>query len=368
MESVFQTYDWERAVGAQLYQEYRSILWNHRLSLRPVSIQLFDSDTHWGKWDPTTRTIWIARKLIREYSWFHVQSILRHEMAHQMVDEFYDPSQKGRPHGDFFRLACQHLGVPEEFTQASIQLQESSLDWRTEKVDEASEKLLDKVRKLLALATSSNEHEAFLAMNKVRELYAKYNLEQAEGKKSHFAHIVITHGKKRIEPHQARVISILVEHFFVEILTSNLFDAKTGETHRALEIIGTRENVLMAEYVYYFLLQQMDFWMREMIQMSHRKTSPRISPKISPMARKSFRLGILAGFSEKLKQSEKGPSSQASSDSSHPSSALTVVGQAMVKFRQDQQLKNYLSSVYPRISHTTSSAQTVDHLAYGAGK
>ena len=248
------TKEWEKRVLLELYDEYAYILRERRLGLKACAIALTDSDSFWAQWNPTTRVILFSRKLIENHNWFQVLSILRHEMAHQLLDESYIPGpMEYRSHGEQFQIACGILGVPEEYRGATACLQSSNLDWRSEKRDDITEKLLEKVRKLLALATSSNEHEALLAMNKVRELYAKYNLDEAEGsRKQRFAHLVITHGKKRIEAHQSRTTSILVEHFFVQVLTTKIFDAKSLEHHVAIEIVGTRENVMMAEYVYHF--------------------------------------------------------------------------------------------------------------------
>ena len=378
-----QTYLWEKSAVAQLYREYRLVCSQHKIALRPVVIQLFDSKTHWGQWDPVTRTISIARRLVVEYSWFYVQAILRHEMAHQMVSDVYQvsnvhdvsgvwgaQSESQPPHGEWFQLACRRLGVMNEFTRASVRLQETPLDWRKEKRDEVSDKLLDKVQKLLALATSSNEHEALLAMEKVRELYAKYNLEQSEGsKKQNFAHIVIETGKKRLEAHHERILSILVGHFFVEILTSRLFDPKSGEDFKMIEIIGTRENTLMAEYVYHFLLQQSDFWVRETVKTSKQK--------ISRVDRKSLKLGILEGFSEKLAAAERGgprhstrhSTPQAPSDvSGSTQKSVSIVGTALTQFRKDPALKTYLTSIYPRIRHRTGGSHRVDASYYETGK
>jgi hypothetical protein len=369
-----QTYDWERNSVAQLYREYRLVCSQHQIALRPVVIQLFDSKSHWGLWDPVTRTISISRRLVLEHSWFYVQAILKHEMAHQVVHDMYGVEASNLPpHGEWFQLACQRLGVLSEFARASVRLQETPIDWRNEKRDEASSKLLDKVQKLLALATSSNEHEALLAMEKVRELYAKYNLEKSESnQKQSFAHISIQTGKKRFEAHQERILSILVGHFFVEVITSKLFDAKTGDYFKMIELIGTRENTLMAEYVYHFLLQQSDFWLRETAKSSHQK--------ISRIDRKSLKLGILEGFSEKLAAAEKGeaavPQKRSShlkpSDSSTPQlsshSQNTWVSTALMRFKNDPALKSYISTVYPRIQYRTGPSQSVDPSFYETGR
>jgi hypothetical protein len=274
--------------------------------------------------------------------------VLKHEIAHQLIEETYPFGHEETPHGKLFEWACKKVGVPQEFSGASSHLQTSNPDWRERKSDDTSERLLDKVRKLLALATSSNEHESLSAMNKVRELYAKHNLDQKTLSTPRFAHVLIELGKKRIEITRKKIVGILVGHFFVQIISSSQYDAKTGERHKVIEIIGTRENVLMAEYVYHFLLQQTDFLVREMAKNS--------SHKLTRVTRKSFTLGILQGFTNKLREAEKNEPSQPN-----------VIGNALVKFRNDPALENYMAEVYPRTVSRTSSAQYIDDSAYDAG-
>ena len=363
MQSEFEFDTWERSALLELYRESRSVITAKGLKIQPAAIVFFDSATLWGRWDPTTRTISLSRKLVQNHPWFQVLGILRHEMAHQWVDEAAGRGPGGEsPHGELFRTACGKVGVPREFCGASADLQECGLDWKADRREEGAEKLLDKVRKLLALATSSNENEALLAMNKVRELYAKYNLEQAaEEKNSGFAHLIITHGRKRIESYQSKVIGILVGHFFVKVLTFKQYDAASGQRHRAIEIIGTRENVLMAEYVYHFLLQQTDFYVEQAVLLRQ-----------SPMplrARNSFRFGILQGFSDKLKRSERVEEGTAVTVSRRGSirAELSLIGKAVNQFENDDRLNDYLSEIYPRLSRRGARAVSVDDSAYRAG-
>jgi len=360
-QTEFNFQDWERRVVVELYDEYSWILRSRKMHLRPVAIELFDSDSLWGRWDSLTRTISISRKLVHQFPWFHVLAVLRHEMAHQFLDEMPgDLAKDARPHGEQFKRACRMLGVPDDFSYASASLQENSPDWRNAKRDEVTEKLLDKVRKLLALATSSNEYEALLAMNKVRELYAKYNLEDtAKAEKQQFSHLMICHGKRRLEIHQDTIIGILVGHFFVQVVTSKMFDAKSGESHSAIEIIGTRENALIAEYVYHFLLHQTDFLVREMAKNR--------GGRASRVERKSYRLGILKGFREKLRHSEQPQGSSVQGDATS-GTELTVIGKALQAFKKDRQLDDYLAHVYPRLGTRSSSGQLLDDHAFSAGR
>ncbi len=359
MAEFYGTWHWERAVVLELNREHKSICRVHRVNLRPIAITLFDSESLWGQFDHLTRTISISRKLITDFPWHCVIGVFRHEMAHQYVAE-NDPSKflANKPHDQLFKEACRRLGVPEQFAKAGLNLQNTTLDWRDEPRNEATEKILDKVKKLLALANSTNEHEALLAMARVRELYAKYNLEHMETlARETFVHLVITHRKKRMESWEQRIISILTEHFFVKVLTFQQFEPKTGQRVHALEVIGTKENVLMAEYVYHFLLRHTEFLVRQVLAGGS---------TLARSERRSYRLGLLDGFSRKLKSAEK--SEPNGNQSGVKTNALTVIGQALSRFRDDPRLDDYLSEVYPRLGSRRKSSVQVDYQAFAAGR
>ena len=69
--------------AGRLYEDYRDILYWHRLKMRKPVIAIVDYATFWGRWCPETRTIEISRDLIRSHPWPTVLDVLRHEMAHQ---------------------------------------------------------------------------------------------------------------------------------------------------------------------------------------------------------------------------------------------------------------------------------------------
>ena len=58
---------------------------------------------------------------------------------------------------------------------------------------------------------------------------------------------------KRIASWQNLILVILGRHFFVRTITFNEFDPADLVVYKAVEIVGKKENVLMAEYVYQFL-------------------------------------------------------------------------------------------------------------------
>ena len=128
-------------------------------------------------------------------------------------------------------------------------------------------------------------------MEKVQELYVKYNLDRlGERRESKLVYLIIPTKRKRIERYHFLICSILNEHFFVQVIHSSQYDAKDLCDYKVIELLGTQENVLMAEYVYYFLRQQVHtLWERY-----------RSSARKSARAKSSYILGVLSGFRDKL--------------------------------------------------------------------
>ncbi len=342
-------YDWERLAPIELYEEYKRILWRHKIKIMPATIEIFESSTVLGQWDHLTRTIRISRTLLRSHPWFHVVGVLSHEIAHQLADE-QSAYRDSTAHGVAFHVACMELGVTAEFAKATGDLPQVDLNWHKPTGDEASAKMLEKVRKLLALVTSANEHEALSAMNRVREIYAKYNLEQAERPDTpKFVCLGISTGSKRFKSHEKRIGSILVAHFFVRVINGDTYDVASGERHAMLEIFDTPENVLMAEYVYHFLVNQ-----TQMLVADAEKSSKQ---RFTRRGRNSYRLGILNGFSKKLEQIATIQNTEG--DTSIVSRALTV-------FKGDRHLDQYIHTIYPRLMSTGSGAR-IDQFAFAAG-
>ena len=103
-----------RAWTDRLYSEYEYILYQFNLRLLKPVIRIEPLSRDWGHWNPETRSIAIARRLIEEHPWDVVIEVLKHEMAHQVADERLGGSDGGHtPHGATFQRACSMLGVAE---------------------------------------------------------------------------------------------------------------------------------------------------------------------------------------------------------------------------------------------------------------
>ena len=112
-----------------------------------------------------------------------------------------------------------------------------------------NQSIVDKIRKLLALATSSNEHEARLAAEKANELLIRHNLKMQDlGEEGDYAKDpVLVAG--RLKPQTDWIVSILQQHFFVVAASSRQY----YRHQTILYLVGKKTNLEIAHYVYVFL-------------------------------------------------------------------------------------------------------------------
>lgn len=131
--------------------------------------------------------------------------------------------------------------------------------------------IIDKVQKLLALATSPNEHEAKLAASKAHELLAKYNLslEQVEESRINEEYVAVDKEPRGSAPPEDRYLfTLLQNYFYVKIVTykySEQFRAKPDATYvngrlgyrrrYRFTLVGRTHNVQIARFVYDFLFR-----------------------------------------------------------------------------------------------------------------
>ena len=338
----------------QLYREHHDISWFYRAKLRPVVIQLSDTQGFWGKWDPLLRTITLSIRLIENHSWDVVVEILKHEMAHQYVSEHLS-DMDGTDHGEPFKKACKRLGVASWAARAAGDLPGEQIPCiRQRVVSSEDQRLLDRVEKLLSLSQSTNEHEAFLAMQKSREICAKHNLDKHLRQKNEDSldSLFLCRKKRKTDPIDAKILSIMNEHFSVRVIHTSIFDAVACTKFQAAELLGRRENILMAEYVYHFLRQQCDsLW------SSYKK-----STKVHGSRRRSYQLGVLSGFDDKLV-----------SAGSIDKKIIQDAGRKMqdviaLQKVERSSLEDYVEVRYPRLSKKSWGSGRLDQGAFQKGQ
>lgn len=349
--------DRARRWAERLRHEYDHVCFSHRTELARPALSVVDLGTRWGTWDPFTRTLSLSTRLLEIYPWEIVVEVLKHEMAHQLVDERFG-SDEG--HGPLFRQACRLLGVAEWAQRAEVELGEVLEPFQRESAvaedpAESGMRLLRRVEKLLALAGSSNEHEASAAMGKVRELYAKYNLDRIREKKDDpMVSLFVRTGRRRLERYQYLICSILNDHFFVEVVHTELYDVERCEPYKAVELLGTRENVLMAEYVYHFLMNQArSLWNGRL------KTTPN-GNKSSRRTRSAFQAGVIRGFLDRLEATAPKPAESRAHEELTPGTALVVP--------PDPALDAYVAFRYPRLVRIRGGGRLFDRASYESGR
>lgn len=274
------------ALVRELRSAYRDI--NESLfkgALRPPTLQLSIANSWLGRWCSKTRTLEIGRTLAVRQPWTLVLEVLKHEMAHQYVDEVLGEPHGG--HGKAFREVCERLGIDPK---ASGLPQDASSS-----EDEAQERVLTRVARLLALADSPNEHEAQAAMSAAQRLMLRYNIEAADAadRSRRYGFRQVGRITGRVTESERILAGLLGEHFFVEVIWVPAYDAARGKSGSVLEVCGTDANLEMACYVHAYLTHT-----AQQLWETHRHRCGIRSNR----DRQTFLAGVMLGFHERLTQ------------------------------------------------------------------
>ncbi len=278
--------DLHRAWGRRLasrWSQYNDEYINGRM--QQPSFRISSNDVHLGQWDGTRREITLSARHILRDDWTSVLDTLRHEMAHQYVQEILEVANEG-PHGSAFAKACDKLRCsPESGARAD--------DLRGDGPD----KSLRIIQKLLSLAESPNENEAQAAVQKARRLLVKYNTDVVQlDRQRNFGIRVLGNVKGRHTSAELWIGSILNRFFFVESLWSQSYDPGRDQRGAVLQVYGTPENLELATYVYDYLTGLLPLlWKdyRESCRMRNNRE------------RQRFFAGVLEGFYTKLTDQER---------------------------------------------------------------
>jgi hypothetical protein len=273
----------EAALIRALRREWDSINFSYfRNRLRAPLMLLSDAPRRLGQWTSLDRTIEISRRLVLSEPWGVVVEVLKHEVAHQYVDEVL-AARDETAHGPAFRKVCVDLGIDATAVGLPRNVAPSS--------DEEA-RIRQRIAKLLALAESPNQHEAEAAMREAQRLMLKYNIEEAAaGRKKSYGYRHLGQPTGRIQIHQRLLATILDSHFFVEPIWVSVYEPLLGRAGSVIEICGTEANLEMASYVHDFLLTTAERLWRE----HQRATRTRGNAD-----RRSFLAGVMRGFHEKL--------------------------------------------------------------------
>jgi len=340
----------------QLLNEFQDMAWRYNIALQAPAIEISSSKNRLGSWHSDSRTIKISSYLILHHSWTITLNVMKHEMAHQICSEIFNSCEVA--HGPAFQKACALLGVPHEYRSASGDLPETikHLNTETKEITEGR-RFLNRVEKLLALAQSANENEASLAMQKANELIEKYNLKIWENNTTClYSCAIINRKKKRIEGWQRKICLILRDFFFVKTIHSNLYDPLVDQTHKTIELLGTEENVTVAEYCYSFLENQLTcLW----------NTNRNKFNNSARTEKNSYYHGVLAGFYDTLQKQNGKYSSHKNTACKNTSTARETLSSLIVA--EDHNLNAFINMRHPRLRKISNNGPRIYRNTYDDG-
>jgi hypothetical protein len=270
-----------------------------------------------------TRTLELSRALIVKEPWPVTVEILKHEMAHQFVDEVLGIKDE-TAHGPTFTKVCADLGIDGR----AKGLPTPAADSREAQVGE-------RIAKLLALAESPNAHEAEAAMLAAQKLLLRHNLEwNAVRAQSGYGVRHLGQPKGRTFEPERILATILMRFFFIDAIWIPVYRPLEGLRGSVLEICGSPGNLDIAEYVHGFLSDT-----AERLWVEHKKSTGLLSDR----DRRSFIAGVMSGVHDKLSRQEKG-SVQA---------GLVWVG--------DPGLRDFMKKRHPHVRHVRYGGEHKGH-------
>lgn len=309
---------------ADEYDHLNYSLFQDRLRRPPLFWS--ESETTLGAFRRMPPGISLSVALLTKYSWTTLVEVLKHEMAHQFVTEVLGKTDE-TAHGPEFAKVCAERGI------------DARAAGKPQVDPEAPDHAIDKIRRLLALAESANQHEAEAAMAAAQRLMLKHNLEEvARNQARDFIVAHLGEPTGRVQESQRILAGILRKFFFVEVLWISVWRPREAKRGSVLEVCGTKANVEMAEYVHAFLSQS-----AERLWQQHKRARAIRQDR----DRRKFHAGVMSGFYRKL-DAERAPRAQ---------EGLVWLG--------DSQLQAHFKARYPRTttSHYTSSSGTEAHSA-----
>ena len=256
-----------------------------RFQLERPAVELVDSSSRLGRWHGGLRVIEIARSLLIDHGWGVLVEVLKHEMAHQYVDEILGQPDDAM-HGAAFRGVCEERGIDPSAAGVPGVTKQASVE----------QHLLERIAKLLALAESSNEHEAQAAMSAAQRLMLKYNIDLAvSGLQPAYGFRHVGEPSGRVNEAQRILAGILGDHFFVQAIWVPVWQAQVGKRGSVLEICGSEANLELADYVHAFLNVTAERLFREYRRSASGKGAKRLR----------FVAGVMSGFRERLDRERK---------------------------------------------------------------
>jgi hypothetical protein len=124
-------------------------------------------------------------------------------------------------------------------------------------------KIVERIQRLLALATSSNVNEAAAAAAKAQELMARYDIEQAaldvesgDDDVAVSTEVLLEMGA-RVEGWKGILAAALGDANSAKVYTSKTFNS-AGKTQNTFQIIGTKDQANTIRYMFAYLVNEVE--------------------------------------------------------------------------------------------------------------
>lgn len=318
----------ERSILHGLACEWECASWGlaerYRLRMKKPLFRLETMKSRLGYWSEAHGEIVLGRDLVLNHPWDSVREVLYHEMAHQLAGQALGSNGGEPPHGPAFQEACRLLRANPRASGRYETLHERLARNTLNEED----RLLVRIKKLMALARSHNRHEAEAAMLKAHELMRKHHVDQLARKtRRDFESVFVGAPALRHFREAYDLAQLLQEFYYVQGLWIQTYVVEKGKMGRVLEISGTARNVRVAGYVHDYVCRFID---REW--EAYRVAQDRA---LGRYRKTDFALGVVRGFrSTLLSQKDAGKAPETS--------------RAVIEVR-DPQLESYMRCRYPSI-------------------
>jgi hypothetical protein len=192
------------------------------------------------------------------------------------------------------------------------------------------EQILEKVQKLLSLASSDNENEARIASAKASELLLKYNLSLSQVKdfQPEYEKKSVSDELLAFQAHHLIICSLVQEFFMVKVLVTST-QGKFNRRTKVISFIGTQVNIQVTEYIYTYL----DRMFPVLFDQYRRKN---YDAKLTD--RKAYYVGLSRGICENLEATK-----------------FKVEQEAGLVIVEDANLKKYVASISTKTVNSRSS-------------
>jgi hypothetical protein len=335
----------ERRILHGLACEWENALWilpaDLRRRMHRPHFRLADMKRLLGSWCRSRREISLSRELVLESPWDSVVEVLLHETAHQLAEEILGSAGQSA-HGPAFREACRLLRANPKASGRYPSLHDRITGGQAT----PQCRILDRVKKLMALAESANRFEAEAAMAKAHDLVARYNLDLiARNERRDYVSLFVGRPALRHFRDAYHLANILQEFYYVAGLWVPAYVLERSKMGRVFEITGTARNVETAGYVHDFV--------KRYISAAWRVHNPK--GRRNRHGRTDFAMGVIEGFRDKLvdqrRRRQAGP-----------------VGHGDLVRVEDPALCAYIAYRYPHTTRISRKAARHDAVLYGAGK